>query len=337
MKVVIVGAGRMGLRHATGIAGINQVSGITLIDISDKSLDNARNQLFQTADFSKFNFMSGENFIQDSGKFDIAILASTAQNRIKDIELLQKNGVKHFLIEKPLGQSYQETLELYKYIKANKIDAVVNLNMRLYDCFIGLKNDFNQIAQLKGEKTITINTGTIGIGANGIHYLDLLFFVLGADSAELIAGEIDDSVIYSPRGESFNDFGGWCKINFYATGRYLGKAIISISSQSSVFGVWEILAPNGRITMDEIAQKRIDILRKPDSQLPVYRYAGDYLSPVESKIPSPFLGDLTRKWLEKLMNGENLLPSIETSMGAHKLMFDWLQKSKKFKDKFPIT
>jgi len=79
------------------------------------------------------------------------------------------------------------------------------------------------------------------------------------------------------------------------------------------------------------------VIRKDSSELPIHRYAGDYLPLQERQIVSPFLGDLTKKWMEGLMQGVNQLPSLESSLDVHKLMFDWLSLSKKHTDKFPIT
>ncbi len=327
----------MGLRHATGIAGMAELSGITLVDKFDKALEAAKEQIQGTVNGKKFTFFNSKDFSGDKEPYDVAILASTAQDRLRDLELLRERGVKHFLIEKPLGQSYEEVINLADYFKRHSLDASVNLNMRLYDCFIELKRDLAHLPQLKGAKTITVNTGTIGIGGNGIHYLDLLYFLLGADEARLIAGEIDDELIFSPRGEQFNDFGGWCKINFFSGNSLLGKAILSISSQSSVFGGWEIIAPYGRIRIDELAQKRINTYRKPDSQLSLHRYAADYMPADEINISSPFLGDLTKKWLENLLVGKNILPSLNSSLPVHRLMFDWLEKNPQYNGKFPIT
>jgi predicted dehydrogenase len=182
-----------------------------------------------------------------------------------------------------------------------------------------------------------LNTGTLGIGANGIHYLDLLYFLLNADSASFVAGEIDERVIPSGRGPQFGDFGGWAIIKFFNKGEFLANVFLSMSASSTVFGAWDIVGPHGRVYLSEVEGKRIDTLRKDDSQLPFNRYFGDYLPPNEILIESPFLGDLTRKWIQGVIDGEKLLPEIGDSIKVHELLFDWLGKSNTHKTIFPIT
>ena len=240
-------------------------------------------------------------------------------------------------MKKPLGQSYQEVYDFNEKVAETGVNCCVNLNMRMYEGFIQLRDDFRNVPQLKGVKTITMNTGTIGIGANGIHYLDLLYFILDADEAKIKAAYIDDQLIESPRGEEFADFGGWAAIDYLKSGELMGTALLSLSSRSTVFGSWEFVAPYGRVYLNEVEQKRSNTYRKADSELPLYRYFGDYMAPEDSKAVSPFLGELTAKWIEGLQKGEQLLPTLSESLKVHKLMFDWLNYSNTHQDNFPIT
>lgn len=337
MNVIIIGAGRMGIRHAQGVVAVESVAKILMVDISQKPLDNASLILSENLNFNKFHFSfrTDINLVED--KFEIGILASTANNRAELFEFLVEVGCKHILIEKPLGQSFKEVIDFNDTVVKSGVKCYVNLNMRLYDGFIKLRDDLNKLPQMKGPKMITVNTGTLGIGANGIHYLDLLYFLLDADEAKIIVAKIDDNIIPSGRGANFCDFGGWSVIEFYKNNVLIGTAILSLSSTSTVFGSWDIVAPHGKIYLNEVEQKRINTFRKVDSEMPINRYHADYLPSVEMKVDSPFLGDLTSKWLMALLQGESLLPTIGESMKVHKLMFDWLKYSKTHQEIFPIT
>lgn len=336
MKVLIIGAGRMGMRHAIGIAPVSQINNITMADISIYAIQNAKDQLKDNSNRNKFSYILFDeiNLVND---FDCGIIAATAENRIELCQKAVNAGCKYVLVEKPLGQSLGEVNELIAYFSKIGVKAYVNLNMRVYPDSIKLKNDLKLFPQFKGKKSISINTGTVGIGANGIHYLDYLFFLTEADNAEIIAAEIDDITIPSARGIQFKDFGGWCLIRFSKENNEVAKAFISINTESTVFGGWDIVGPNGRITINECSGKRIDYLRDPDSQMPIQRYNADYEQPVESIYYSPMLGDLTRLWIEGLMKNEDLLPSLDEALSSHKLMFEWLQYSKDFQNVFPIT
>lgn len=328
----------MGIRHAQGIIDLPQLTRLCVVDKFENALQNAKEALKNASGFRATEFMLLDEFHKSANNFDVAILAATSQNRLDCCRMLINKGVKHILVEKPLGQSMDEVNELTSFFEDYpSVKAYVNLNMRLYQSFIHLKNDLHSIPQLRGDKTITVNTGSIGIGANGIHYLDLLYFLLDADYAIIRASEIDTQVLPSGRGPEFNDFGGWAVIDFYREKEKQGRALISISARSTAFGGWDILCPHGRITFHEILQERTDTLRKADSIMPISRYAADYLTPVTTKIESPFLGELTANWLQNLVEGKTVLPELSESLKVHQLMFDWLSASTTHKSHFPIT
>jgi len=331
-NVLIIGAGRMGIRHLQGVLQVKEIKEVNILDIKQNALDAAKEAV---AGDNRVNYCIFNQFVPQT--FDICIVASTAGNRKQLCELVEQCGCKYMMIEKPLGQSYKEVKELVDFLETLSFTTVVNLNMRMYEPVRKLKQDLLMYPQLHGEKVITLNTGTLGIGCNGIHYLDLMFFILNADNAEIVAAEVNDEVIPSGRGTEFCDFGGWALIKYYTHSELLAKVFFSMSSKSTVFGGWEIVAPFGRISIDEIAQKRNTVLRKENSQMPLNRYGADYLPSIEEPYIAPFLGDLTTEWISSLLKGNNLLPNVKESLRMHQLMFNWLAYSKTHKEVFPIT
>lgn len=336
MNIIIVGAGRMGMRHAVGAAKNSNVQQILLLDINNTALENAKTHLIDENLADKFIFGFSDDLSSIPFTAQTAIIASPAKNRKELCNEMISHGVANILVEKPLGQSFEEVAELAEFIKHSGTKVYVNLNMRLYDSFISLKNDLKTKSQLMGYKIFTINTGSIGIGANGIHYLDMLFFLIDADKSEIVAGEIEEKMLPSGRGPKYGDFGGWCTIKFYKNSEEIARAHLSITAQSSVFGGWDIVAPFGHVRINEVEGERIDILRKIDSLMPIQRYGADYEQAVKSTFISPFLGDLTSVWIDSLLGGESVLPQISESLKVHKLMFDWLRLSQAHKV-FPIT
>jgi predicted dehydrogenase len=333
MRVLIIGAGRMGVRHALGVKSVTEVTDVLVSDISQAALDAARDSIGD----ARFSFCLSSDLPSARKGFDVCIIAATAGNRQETLDLAGHLGCQRILVEKPLGQSIAQVEELVKYVEEKGLSCSVNLNMRLYDSFSKLRNDLATLPQFKGELTFTINTGTLGIGANGIHYLDLLFHLMDADAYSILAAEIDDVVIPSGRGPQFGDFGGWAVIRFSKNGESVGKALVSMSARSTAFGSWEIVGPHGRIFFNEVEGKRITVLRKPDSEMPMQRYHADYLSPETSEFVSPFLGDMTAKWIHGLLRGESLLPNLKEALPVHRLMFEWLSKREQNNGVFPIT
>lgn len=332
MNVLIIGAGRMGIRHMQGVLSISKVQKVTMLDVNQVALDAA-----VVASHSDLRLHVSLLNDFDCLEYDICIIASTAHDRRSLIKMAVDSKCRYLLIEKPLGQSYEEVANLVDYLDTLPISSFVNLNMRLYPSFIKLREDLSLIPQMLGPKTIMINTGSLGIGCNGIHLLDEMFFLLRADRAELMSAEIEDTLIPSGRGKDFCDFGGWSVIKYYKDDEYVGKSLLSMASTSTAFGGWEIITPNARIVIDEIMASRVTHLRKADSSMPINRYGADYLPPEYEKFESPFLGDLTAKWILGLIDNRSILPSVKESLNAHKLLFQWLAFSKLYKNIFPIT
>ncbi len=338
MKVVIIGAGRMGVRHAQGIDEMTEMSEICLTDISENSLIDAAKAVANSKNPEKFRFMMADDFAKLNETYDIAIIASTAGDRLETLSNVIQKKVKHVLLEKPLGQSLEEVKRINEYLdKYPEVQSYVNFSMRLTPSLIQLKKDLQIIPQMIGPKTISVNTGAIGIGANGVHLLDMCFFLFDANKATIVASEVEEIVIPSGRGTQFNDFGGWSVIKFYKDDLYQGKLLLSISATSTPFGPIEIIGSHGRIHYDEVRATRIDSLRNENSELPVYRYHGDYLPDVKKEFVSLSLSELTHFWLRNLINGERVLPEVKDSIAIHEVLFDWLSKSKTHSKLYPIT
>lgn len=339
MKVLVLGAGRMGLRHCLGVLKVKKIETLVIVDVNQNALDNAKSQLEDKKNTKAIEYYTLEDFLKSKTTIDIAIIAATAGNRIEICEKLLAFNSKYFLIEKPLGQSIKQVEQLINFFNENtSVKAFVNLNTRLYSGYQKLKKDLQSLPQLKGKLTISINTGTVGIGANGIHYIDLIKYLTDASAIKVVTASIDDTIIPSGRGSNFADFGGYAVLDYLnSNAQLLARVHLMLGSQSTVLGPWEFVGPNGRVLIDEFEQTRFNKYRKADSELPVQRYAGDYLPMETEKFEIPFLNDLTEEWLIQLIKGNFILPQISETIEVHKAMFEWLNKSDSYKDEFPIT
>lgn len=339
MKVLVLGAGRMGLRHCLGVLRVNDIKELILVDVNSDALSNAKIQLSGKENGIHISYFLLDELFKLENTVDVIIIAATAGDRIKTCEKLLKFNPKYFLVEKPLGQSAEQVEELVSFFhKQKNLKAFVNLNTRLYHAYQKLKNDLHSLSQFKGSLTISINTGTVGIGANGIHYIDLIKYLTDAKQIKIVSASIDDNTIPSGRGPQFSDFGGFAVLDYLDNdGDKLARVHLILGSNSTALGPWEIVGQHGRILIDEFEQTRFNKYRKTDSELPIQRYAGDYL-PIETEnFEIPFLNDLTESWLRNLIQGKEILPTMEETLVVHNTMFEWLGHSSKFKKEFPIT
>jgi predicted dehydrogenase len=338
LKVLIVGAGRMGMRHCIGVLALNEVALVIVTDLRSEAIEAARTQFSNKGDL-RVEFILWDELIDRSCEVDLVILATTPSERVETCKALEKFSPRFFLIEKPLGQSLEQVEALCRYFGERKqVTAFVNLNTRLYPSYQKLKKDLEVLPQFKGPLSISINTGTVGIGANGIHYVDLLKFLTGAVSISVLNASINEDEIPSGRGGSFSDFGGYAILDYLDTNeKLLARAYLVLNSHSTAIGPWEILGCNGRVSIDELEQTRRNKLRKTESTLPVQRYAADYLQMETEEFRMPLLQELTEVWLKAMINGDNILPTVEESYKVHKVLFEWLGKAKNYQTVFPIA
>jgi predicted dehydrogenase len=334
--IIIIGAGRMGIRHALGALDATNVEKIILVDNSLEALETAKKMLKDHKKIASLTFSLLSEIVNFES--DVVIVSTTASSRIDSCKLAINLKPKFVLIEKPLGQSLKQVYELESLFHFFPGKVYVNLNTRIYPFVKSLKSDLNNFPQFKGPINISFTGGSLGIGANGIHYLDLLYFLFDADEAKIVYSAIEPETLSSGRGIEFKDFGGLIVLEFFnKSASYLGRGILSLSSTSSVFGGWDIVGSHGRIRINELESSRVDILRDEKSEMPVNRYAVDYLSAKSIEIESPLLNLVTTSWLEGISSGISELPLLSESLKVHNLLFSWLSKCQTHKDIFPIT
>jgi len=335
MNVLIYGLGKMGIRHAIGAIKADAVKTVEMIDKSQQALDSAQLQLqgFDAGKTLKFG-----TTVEAQAKYDVCILATTAEGRIPLIEKLLKYSPRFFLIEKPIGQSLDEVEKICDIFSRNKnTKARVNFNTRLQSYVKKLKHDLSSLHQFRGPKYINVTAGAIGVAGNGVHLIDECFYLLDADSAELTSAEIYDEIILSGRGSNFFDFGGCANIKYTRNEEFVGKLSIQIIPTSS-FGInFEVVGTNGYINVDGIRGYYTKSLRTIDSQAPVYRYSVDYKYFDSELFEIEGLDTLTTNWLNGLNNGEDLLPDLNYGMQVHRVLFEWLSYLPKDKIKYSIT
>lgn len=337
MVISVIGSGRMGQRHIQGALEVDKIEKVYAVDINISALEKAKENLNSYKNSNKIKYILADEFYNLKPVVHIIIMASTAGDRISDLKKITELKPKYILLEKPLGQSFKEVNSLIEFVDSNKLNAVVNLNTRLYPSFNKLKSDINTLPQFKGITDVSVTTGTLGIGANGIHYIDLMSYLFEADEIEFVAGEISDVIIPSGRGSQFCDFGGWCILNYKKSNTLKARVHFALSSQSTVFGTMNFTFPNARVIIDEFEQKRYNKYRKADSEMPVQRYAADYQTQETETFNSPELKILTQNWIENILEGINVLPTLSHSLLSHRIMFEWLIKSKTHSEIFPIT
>jgi len=172
MKALILGVGNIGFRHAQGLSRLSEKNlEIYLFDVSDKYLSIFKEEINILKKKTKL-FLVKNNFSEiKSIEFDIVIIATTADKRVKSLNsILNEIKTKLILIEKPICNSIKD-LNFLKDISSKNI--FINFPRRYCDWHNKIKDKI--IRDYSNEiLDISITGKNLGIACNISHYIDLV-------------------------------------------------------------------------------------------------------------------------------------------------------------------
>jgi predicted dehydrogenase len=300
MRVLVVGAGRMGLRHLRGLAAAGVEA--TVVDPRPE----ARSKAGAAAAFATLEEALG------AGRYEAAVLAETAAGRLERFTAVAGAGISRVLVEKPLEQSRARTHSLAAVAHEHRMEVRVNHFFRTLHLFRELR---------EGPRPfhLAVTGGAFGLACNGIHWIDLARFLSGDADGLLLYGELDEEPIGSGRGGEFRDYGGRALYGFPDGSRlYLASAATSSAPMHAV-----LEQPSAQAVLFPGEELALRYEREQVSQLPPYRYGGDY---ARRALPA-FVADELWRSTERWARGDGAHPEVATSVRAHDLLFDLLETS----------
>jgi predicted dehydrogenase len=313
MNILLLGGGRMGQRHLTGL--LENASAATLIEPKQEAQEICREMVVDNSDIDFVSFSSVDDLQKKD--FDLAILSGPALGRLDQFKSLLNFGIKKFLIEKPLEQSRTKTREFLKLAQEANVTVWSNHYRRSLD-------SYRELMDLKEPMIITVTSGAMGLGCNGIHWIDFALHLTGQTSGKMLFGEIDELPIGSGRGPQFRDYGGRGIFSFPDGSRLF----LSSTSASSAATVFSIMSKNQHWAVDQDAGKAI--LHRQDrlSNHPTYLYGKDYSVEVSEELEKIDLVNHTSKFISDLKKGNDTdFPTLEMVLPGYELLFDLLECS----------
>jgi predicted dehydrogenase len=303
VKLVLVGAGRMGHRHLSRIAEEPAVETVHVVDPRagvEVELPGKQVVLHRSLDDVPL------------AELDAAILAETAGGRLERFERVLAAGVGRVLVEKPLEQSRERVRRMAELAAEHGADVRVHHYRRS-------KPLYDELREAGGPFQIAVVGGAYGLACVGIHYFDAALYVTGGEPGRLLFGEVEQQPIESPRGEGLRDYGGHGLFEFPGGSRFwissaAGAAtpVVMSIAQPSRLSILELLHPGGVVYE-----------RDPASTQPPFRYGADYERRTVEHDEFLDVSATVTPWLR----GEPGLATIEESVVAHELLFDLLETS----------
>jgi len=211
-NILIVGAGRLAVRHCEGLQKSSHKINLFVFDVSKFQLSTLENKINYREASSKIStlkcFTNLKTLNDQLSNFDMIIVSSTAKNRDYLLKNLFNNfKSKYWLVEKPLTQSVKG---LKRIMRAHKNENVwVNHFRRI----VPWQEEIKNLMIDKGPLTIDVQSPSLGIACNISHYIDLTMYWTGEIPIQVNTKALDKKWIPSKR-PLFFEIEGTIKINF---------------------------------------------------------------------------------------------------------------------------
>lgn len=261
MRTVVIGAGRMGLRH---LEVANQLD-LEVVGVCDTDLDRARSAV--TADFPLAAVGSDfEQMLRDI-RPDLVVVATTAPSHCAATLAAAASGAQFILCEKPMARSLRECQMMIDACSASGARLAVNHPMRFMGHYLAAREAVESV-DLGGLVSISVTAGNFGMGMNGVHYFELLRWMTG-ESPMTVQAWFSDEVVPNPRGPEFHDVGGQIRATTASgTSLYLNAPPGQGHGLTVLYG-----CRHGQVVLDELAGwMRLSSRAEQDRSLPSTRY-----------------------------------------------------------------
>jgi len=274
-KILIVGVGNLGRRHLHSLKSSQNNLDIYVVDSSKDAIYLASKVVAEAGINMPVSYLNSLELAPE--QIDVAIVATTANSRLAIMNVLLQKGVKNIVLEKIAFNSLQDISEAIKLTSIYQGTNVwVNCPRRLYPIYKQLKLE---LASSK-FKRFSVKGNNYGLGCNGIHFIDLLAYLIGDSHYELSAERIN-SVEESKRA-------GYIELFGRLEGRFeSGCELILECGKSGQVAEFEFLLEfgNGFLKVNELAGEAILEIEGKSRNI-------KFRMPYQSELTGPLVDDI---------------------------------------------
>lgn len=312
MKAVLVGLGRMGMRHGR----VLRDCGLNITGICDTN-PAATSEVGSALGVDSSLQYTNPGVMLEEQRPELMVVATTAPAHAKIVEMGVRAGVKAILCEKPMAPSLAECDEMIEVCRSARVKLAINHQMRFMPQYTAPK-EIGSSEALGGITSVQVSAGNFGLAMNGTHYFEMFRFI--ADELPTrVSAYLSEDRVPNPRGTAFEDVGGQVLLSTRS-----GKRFFMDCSTDQGHGMHVVyMCRHGRISVDELAGRMYVVHRKPEYRdLPTTRYGMPYESFEQAIEPADAIQP-TRAVLDSLLNdsgypsGEDGRAAMECLVGAH--------------------
>ena len=234
---------------------------------------------------------------------DGIIISTYGPSHHQIIKSAINSGIKYVVCEKPFTNSVKNADDILKLLKKSNSRLSINYLRRFSKRYGKLFHEIHNKQIIGVPKSMIITSGAGGISALGTHFIDLSRYLLASEVSSVYGVSVDKN-LPNPRGEQFEDPGGYAILNFENNTRMFFDMSDDLGIQPKI----EILGEYGRIVIDELNNRIVIRARSTEDMLKkMHHYV----------LPNPVLRDdlfnfesisvLTKKMLENLISDKPLV------------------------------
>lgn len=303
-KLVIVGFGNIGFRHLQGIMTDCKDLKVHIVDNDPLSANRISNDMNEQLISKNIIVSFDPNYEQLDPMVDYVIIATLSNIRFNVLEqLLVNTRPKSILFEKVLFDRREQYDAAIKLVESLNINALTNCWRRIFPSYKRAKELFatsqSTIAYIK------ISGGDIGLGCNGVHFMDLISFFSG-EKVVITKEELDSGVIESKR-DSFLEFSGRLE-------GYSGQAKFVIDSKRN---------NDQQVVVELVSAEMSVIVREADNKVFLKNLLNGKEIIEEHRTPflSEVSGGIAKSVFEGTLTG---LPTLRDASNTHQVLLDAL-------------
>ncbi len=294
MKVVVIGAGRMGKRHMQIVSSL----GLKLTGVCDQNAEIMSSVGDEFHLPQERQFTDAKSLLNQT-RPECVIVATTAPSHCELTCAAAEQGVRYILCEKPMAVSLPQCGRMLAACRQNGSKLAVNHQMRFMEQYTEPKRIVTSEA-FGGLSSVTVVAGNFGMAMNGTHYFEMFRYMTDEAPVEVQAWFSKEKVA-NPRGPQFEDRAGSIRVTTAS-----GKRFYMEIGADQGHGMQVVYAgPYGRLTVDELGGRMHLAVRKEEFRaLPTTRYGMPWVETTRDIQPADSLAP-SRSVLTALLAGRN--------------------------------
>tara|TARA_B110000285_G_scaffold147668_1_gene164852 strand:+ start:848 stop:1798 length:951 start_codon:yes stop_codon:yes gene_type:complete len=205
-NLLIIGLGRLGVRHLQGMLNSGIAAHIYCIDIYKRSIEDAKEKASEVSHGSELIY-SPE--LPEGKQIDLAIIATNSSERFDlSKKLLESNEVRHLILEKVVFTNPNEYSTFSKLLKTQNTACYVNHVRRLFPHYQKLKDQLQTTVPIYGS----VSGSGWGLASNTLHFIDLFQFLTGSIAIEINTKGLKD--FFPAKRKGYDEISGLLEVKF---------------------------------------------------------------------------------------------------------------------------